>query len=388
MLRHKFLQNLWFQGAFITLLVFVIYRLTGRLSTPYNHYVLLADAFLKGRLYLVNAPPWLEVARYGNKAFVIDPPVPTLFLLPWVALWGARVNQVLVSMIVGAAAMGLFWIAAFRLRWDLALRVAITFLLALGTNLWWAATDGGLWTFAHVSAVFFLMAALVETAGSNRPWLIGLFVGLAGLSRLPAFLVFPFFAYTISCGIKGRQRLIRLAAFGFALGIIGGVYLAYNYGRFGTFSDLGYYHPRYSSEPWFSKGRFDVSYIPRHIKAIFYTLPKFTNEFPFIKPTYIGMGLFFTTPAFLYIFKARLRGLTLASIVGILTTVTVWVTHGVTGWAQFGYRYSLDVLPLLAILTADGMNYKLSRFKVVLIILSCLINLWGTLSFNKFNWVE
>ncbi|UCG82192.1 MAG: hypothetical protein JSW38_08245, partial [Dehalococcoidia bacterium] len=297
-------------------------------------------------------------------------------------------NQTIVSMMVGAASIGLFWVAATQMRWSLPIKAAITLLLAFGTNFWWAATDGSLWTFAHVSAVFFLMAALVETTGRNRPWLVGILVGLAGLSRLTTFLTFPFFAYTVAHGAEGRRMIIRrLALFGLALAAMVGVYLAYNYGRYETFSDQGYYHPQYLSEPWFSKGRFDISYIPRHLEAILFKGPVVIEEFPFLKPSSSGLGLFFTTPALLYIFRAELRGLSLAALVVVLLTAVVWMIHGTTGWAQFGYRYSMDVLPFMAILVASGVSHRLDRFKIAVILLSCAINLWGTLSFHKLNWV-
>ena len=385
---RRAIRNKWFQGACIAALVFVIYIITSRGSTVYNHYVLLADAFLHGRLFLVDAPPWLELARIGDQAFVINPPAPTLFVLPWVAIWGVSTNQVIISMLVGAAAMGFFWVAATQLGWSLTFRAAMTVLLALGTNLWWAATDGSVWTLAHASAVFFLMAALIDTTGKNRPWLIGLLVGLAGLSRLPCFLTFPFFAYTIAQGTTDRRSLmLRLGIFGLVLAGVGVLYLAFNYGQYGTFMS-GYYQGEYLTGPWYSKGLFDISYIPRHLNAILFAVPIFTDEFPFFKPSFMGLGLFFTTPALLYIFRARLKGLSLAAIAAILATAIPIVTCGATGFAQFGYRYSLDVLPFLAILVASGMRYRLNRLKIAVILLSCAVNLWGTLSFNVLNWVE
>ena len=385
--RYQASHNQWFQAAGIAVLVFIIYFVTSHGSTAFNHFVRLADAFLDGRLYLLDAPANLELARYGEKAFVINPPAPTLFVLPWVAIWGISTNQTIVCMIVGSASIGLFWVAATQMRWGLPLKAAITLLLAFGTNFWWAATDGSLWTFAHVSAVFFLMAALVETTGRNRPWLVGILVGLAGLSRLTTFLTSPFFAYTVAQGAEGRRIIIRrLAVFGLALAAMVGVYLAYNYGRYETFSDQGYYHPQYLTEPWFAKGRFDISYIPRHVEAILFKGPVITEEFPFFKPSSYGLGLFFTTPALLYIFRAELRGLPLAALVAVLLTAVIWMIHGTTGWAQFGYRYSMDILPFMAILVASGMRYRLDRLKIAVILLSCAINLWGTLSFHKLDW--
>ena len=385
--RSPALQNRWLQGAGVAAAVLVVYLLTDKGSNPFNQYALLADAFLKGRLYLVDPPSWLELARYGDKAYVIDPPAPALLLMPFVAVWGTGINQVLVSVAVGAAATGLFWVAARQMGWSLPLAGAMTLLLALGTNFWWAATDGGLWTFAHVSAVFFMVAALVEATGSKRPWLVGLLLGLAGLSRLPVFLTFPFFAHQVAGGALNRQSLIRLGIFGAALAVMGMADLAYNYGRFGTLRDEGYYHPQYAGEPWFSEGRFDLSYIPRHINAIFFLGPTFSDKFPYFKPSNQGLALFFTTPALLYAFAAPLRGRNVAAIVAVLLTAALLVTHGTTGWGQFGYRFSLDVIPLLIVLTAAGMRHRLSGLKVAVILLSVGISLWGTLSFNKLDWV-
>ena len=291
-------------------------------------------------------------------------------------------------MMVGAGAIGLFWVAATQLGWRLSFRVAMTLLLALGTNFWWATNTGSVWAFAHVSAVFFLMAALVETTGKNRPWLIGLLVGLAGLSRLPTFLSFPFFAYTIARGEKERGKLICcLGIFGFALAAMGGLYLLYTYGQYGTLN-LGYEKGQFVNEPWFSKGLFSIGYIPRHLNAILFYVPVSTEKFPFFKPSFMGMGLFFTTPALLYMFRASLKErLSLAALVALLLTSIPIVTYGATGWLQFGYRFSLDLLPFMAILVASGMNHRLDRLKVAVIILSCVINLWGTLAFNQFDWV-
>ena len=81
--RQKALPNKWFQAACIAALVFVIYFYTSERSTHWDQFVRLTDAFFHGRLYLVDAPSWLELARYGEKGYVINPPAPTLFLMPW-----------------------------------------------------------------------------------------------------------------------------------------------------------------------------------------------------------------------------------------------------------------------------------------------------------------
>jgi len=113
LLRSEALNNKWLQGLAIATAIFAIYWLTAPGGNPYRQYVLLADSLLHGRLYIpiVEPRPALELAIYGEKGFVVDPPAPALFLMPFVTLLGTDVNQVQISIGVGAAAMGLFWVA-------------------------------------------------------------------------------------------------------------------------------------------------------------------------------------------------------------------------------------------------------------------------------------
>ncbi len=180
-------RNRWLQGAAIAVVIFGVYFASSDLYNPYNQYERLADAMLHGRLNLIDPPQYLELARYPDGAFVINPPAPAVLLMPFVASWGLDTNEVIVSMAVAAAAGGLFWVATRQLGWDTRLSAALTLLLTLGTNFWWAAADGSMWLFAHVTAVFFMMGAFVEATGAKRPWLVGLLVGASGLSRLPTF---------------------------------------------------------------------------------------------------------------------------------------------------------------------------------------------------------
>jgi hypothetical protein len=388
-------RNKWLQGTAIAFLAFVAYFATSDLINPYNQYERLADSMLHGRLDIADPPEYLELARYPDGAYVINPPAPAVFLMPFVAMWGFDTNEVIISMVIGAAAGGLFWVATRQMGWDLRLSAGLTLVFALGTNFWWAAADGGMWMIAHVVAVFFMMGALVEATGAKRPWLVGLLVGAAGLARLPTFLTFPFFAYLLVHGddrpwaqlLRDRAVLVRLGLFAAGLGAMAALDLLYNYERYGSFRDEGYYHPQYQELPSLSQGMNDDSYIPRHLEAIFLKPPVLDWGFPFFHPRIEGMGVLFATPVLLYILGAPLTRLTAAAAIAAFLTLIPTVTYGATGGTQFGYRYALDVLPILMILAAAGMGYEMSRFKWGLVALSCLIGLWGVLAFEQFEWV-
>src|SRR5581483_3118917 len=59
--------------------------------TPFNHFALLAESWLHGRLDLPDGPPPYaqnnDFASYGRKWFIAFPPFPAVLLLPFV-LWG------------------------------------------------------------------------------------------------------------------------------------------------------------------------------------------------------------------------------------------------------------------------------------------------------------
>lgn len=403
--RTEILQNKWVQGALIAICFFFIYFATGNESNLYNQYARLADSFLHGRLYLAEPPDYLELARYydngieckgpeeGCKGYVIDPPAPAVLLMPFVAVFGADLNQVLVSMAMGAAAMGLFWVATRQMGWDLRLGAAMTVLLAMGTNFWWAAGDGSLWMFSHVSSVFFMMATLVAATGQKRPWLVGLLLGLAGLSRLPTFLAFPFFLYLVlkddirdwrewRAFVRDRGIIRKVLLFGSGLGAMASLVLLYNYARFHTIFDAGYAHPQYEDEPWFAEGRFDISHIPRHIEGIFFFAPELTeDQFPFFKPSVFGMALIMVTPAFLYVCGALVKRLEVTAALAMGLVMIPHLLHGTIGWTQFGYRFSMDYFPMLVVLAASGMGRRVGIREWLVIGLSVFIAMWGPLFF-------
>jgi hypothetical protein len=381
--------HVWIQALCISAAIFAIYVLTRWPENPYNQFTLLADAFLHGRVHIVDPASHLELAHHGGRAFVIDPPAPALWLLPVVATHGTAADHVLVSCGVGALAVGCFWVAGRRLWADVRFVAAMTVLLALGTNFWWLSSDGGFWSFAHVSAVLFLTTGLAEATGRRRPLLVGICVGLAGLSRLPVFLVVPLYAHLVLGGTfrVDRDNITRLARYLAPIALAAGVYLAYNAVRYGTVFDRGYYDVQYVSEPWFARGRFDITYIPRHLRAIFFRWPAVRPTFPFVVPRAVGVALVLTTPAFLYALRARLDGRGRAALVALALVAIPLITHGTTGWSQFGYRFALDAFPALAILTASGMRERMSRVSVVVIAWCVIVNLWGVLAFNLFDWV-
>jgi len=231
---------------------------------------------------------------------------------------------------------------------------------------------------------------LVYCSYKKNDFFVGLLLGFAALSRLPAALAFPFFLLLIyERHDSWKPRFKQAAYFIIGLAIPIALYMLYNFARYGTILDAGYgLIPGIQQDPYFQQGIFNLAYIPRNIYAIFFQGPLLLNSFPYFKPSWMGLGLFFATPAFIYIFNGPWNKLSKYSALAVLCILPPLITHGTVGFTQFGYRFSLDFTPFLILLAAKGMRENLGWTEKAVIILSILFNLWGVVSIIKFNFVS
>ena len=359
----------------------------------YDYYVRLSDAFLHGRLYLLEQPSWLnELIPYEGRYYVVYPPLPALLMMPLVALVGTGLNQTLVSVFIGSLSVVLACVVAKDVlgkdqNGTVPIWAAVLF--GFGTIFWYLTSLGSAWYLAHVTSVFFLFLAIHEALTKRRPLVTGLLVGASYWCRLPTILTLSFFAAMIGFVYRRDRSKIPVQILKLAAGasVFVGLNMLYNYVRFGTPFDVGYWLiPGVVDEPWFSQGLFSLSYIPCNMRAIFAALPAFTSEPPYVLPPWTGMAIWVTTPAFIYALRSkRTEAITWASWLAILAVASVLFTRGCTGWG-FGYRYAMDFYPFLFILTVKGMGEQLRWHHRALILLSVLVNLWGVIWVNKFGW--
>jgi hypothetical protein len=375
----------------IALAALLVFLLSKGPPPGQNHFVYLADAFLHGKLGVSGGGTVLaEIVPFSGSYYVVYPPMPAVLLLPFVALFGTSFDQGLMSVLLACLAVAATWLMLKKTRVNGNKALWLTALFGFGTCFWFTAAVGSSWYIEHISAVLFLTLAIILALSKKSPFLTGLLLGFAFLSRLPVILSFPFFLLLIYEQNSGwKPRLKQAAYFVIGLGILVGVYELYNFGRWGVFSDLGYsLIPGIQQDPSFTNGIFNLSYIPRHIYAILFQGPILLNNFPYFEPNWMGLGLFFTTPAFLYIFKGPWNKLSKYVALAVVCILPILITHGTVGFTQFGYRFSLDFTPFLILLVAKGMSENLGWQEKALIILSILVNLWGVVSIIGFNFVS
>ena len=383
-------------GIGVALFALVVYWFTGPSGAGGDQYVPLADALLHGRLSIPVDRPWMELVPVpgGSGAqYSPFPPVPALTLMPVVALLGlfpgvGELSGNVMAAVVGAANVALAWylLAAIGVRLQPRLVIVIGFAF---TTHWWVAGMGGTHHYAQVGATFFLLLALNLAVRRRLPALVGLTLGLAAGSRLPTGLALPLLLALFADRWRPSRAHAQLLL---GLAVPAVLFALYNVARFGSPFDTGYAHiPSgdagllVTDEPWFSHGLISPLYIPRQLYAIFIQGPVLVEAFPYLKPSFTGLSLTLSAPFLFWAVRAR----------GPLVAVT-WLSvglvmlpdlmHGSWGFAQFGYRFILDAVPLLLLLLGWAYRERASWSLVAAVAVGVAVHAWGIVVMNLYKF--
>jgi hypothetical protein len=367
----------------------IIFYLTSAGHTPYDYFTRLSDAFLQGKIYITENPSWLSelIPAGASKYYIAYPPMPAILAMPFRLLLGNLFYQEYLSQILGAGIVVFSMLTSWKIKKDRKLLIWTGILSSVGTITWFLSATGSSWYLGQISAAFFLTLAIWKGIDRKNPFLVGLFLGAAYLSRLQTVLSLPLFLYLYSG--KDWFKNYCLMGLGFLPFISFNFY--YNFIRFETIFDKGYLLiPGVLSEPWFNKGLFNLAYIPNNLRVMFASFPKLIKDFPYITPSWAGLSIWITTPAFIYASFASIKDkLVRFSWISILLISLVIFSHGTTGFAQFGYRFAVDFYPVLIFLTIKGMSSTgLKWHHWLLLFIGVLVNTWGVLWINKFGWVS
>jgi hypothetical protein len=361
-----------------------------------DQYVFLARRLLEGRLDVDNLP-----ARYGDYVswqghkYLPFGPFPAVLLVPFLLLINVGMPMVLVGYVFSAINVVLFYhvlsaagISDERRHWA-------TLLYFCGTPYLSVMLVGISTYLAHVIVTTFLLLSIREALGRRRGLLVGLYLGLAAAARLTALFSLPFFILMLwhqrTSNEKQNAPAVQLPAL--IVGLLAPLLLVcwYNYARFGNPMETGFGKAVLYSDVLDkarSVGLFSFAHIPKNLFMMLFQGPEPVGgdgaavlRFPYIVPSRWGMGLFFTSPALVYIFRApRADRLVRACWLATLATIVPLITYYGIGYVQFGYRYALDFMPFLILLAALGLPSPMTARGRALVALSVAINLWGAVT--------
>jgi hypothetical protein len=381
-----------------------------REHTPYNHFALLAEAWLRGQLDLGAPPPAYaqgnDFASYDGKWFVVFPPLPSVLLLPLVAMAGsaeAVCDGLLFLLLAGLAPAGLFLVfeklrRAGEVRRSELENVVLSGLFCFGSVYFFTSVQGTVWYAAHVVAAALAVLFLLFALDAERPLLAGLCLGLAFATRTPLLLAGVLFVSeclrTTRLGAPSGPGLLqryalgqlvkKLGLFALPLAIVIGLTLWHNAARFGDPFEVGY---RYLNVAWAKRiekwGLFDYHYLARNLGVVLSSLPWFPASGGPLQINGHGLALWLTTPMYLWLFSAKRLTLLARRVLvtaGLVALPTLLYQN--TGWVQFGYRFSNDYAPLLFVaLAISGPSLRgsfmfASAFAVI-------VNFFGALTFAR-----
>jgi hypothetical protein len=357
-----------------------------------DHYTFLARRLLEGSLNVDNLPPdYNDYALWQGHKYVPFGPVPALLVVPFLPLLNigvplAWVGYVFtaINVVVFYRVLGLAGVTSENRNWAT--------LLYFGGTVYLSIILVGISTFlAHVVYTTFLLLAIWEMLGRRRLVVVGVCIGLAAGARLTALFTLPFFLWLLWRDERPDAKSKTLTRGGLLiLGLaVPLVFLAaYNYARFGNASETGFGQAMLYQdflEQARSVGLFSLRHVPKNLMMMLLQGPEPVGgayspalRLPYVQPSQWGMGLFFTSPALLYLFRARIsEPLIKACWLATLTVLVPILTYYGIGYVQFGYRYALDFMPFLMLMAARGLPDPMTSRARILVGASVLINVWG-----------
>jgi hypothetical protein len=359
-----------------------------------NHYFgYLANA-LAHRSFSVNDLPayYSDWVQQNGNVYLPLSPMPGIMLLPCASVLGLACDEIWLAYFFTAANVLAALILLKRLHIPKKHHRYLLALFFLGTIYLSALAMGRGWFLAHIIASTFLLFAILETLSRQRVVIIGAWLGLAFLTRAPTIFALPFFLWMLKPARVAwlNWRFWLAQGFQLALGALAPMlfFFDYNYSRFGNLFETGYAHAIVVNPVLteaLQQGLFSPVHLAKNLYALFLAMPQAypsfsapVLQFPYIYPSPWGMGIFFTTPAFVYALAANWRErLVRAAWLAVGLVLIPLVTYYGVGWIQFGYRYALDFYPFLFVLTALGITSHFDWKARALVVLSIVINIWG-----------
>ncbi len=410
--------------------------------TPYNHYALLADAWLHGQHHLPGAPPSYagmnDFAFFDSKWHISFPPFPAILMLPLVWLAGSPENfrdGQFIVWLAGVGPAGLF-LALEKLRRSGRsarsevenLRLALLF--AFGTVYFFSAVQGTVWFSAHVVGVGLAALYVLFALDAESPVLAGAMLGCMFLTRTTTTLVGTFFALeairvayeqrpdgtlrSLPCEGTLSQRALTVLrdidagvffrlCLRFAIPFVAALAFAswLNHARFGTFAPWAFGH-EYLQVGWKTRidrwGLFSVHFLPRNLAVMLGSLPwrpapgeapvplsliGMTVKIPHFIISGHGLALWWTTPVYVWLLRPRrIDFLWGATFVAALGPCLMNLLYQNSGWFQFGYRFSNDYAIFLFVLLAISLP-RLSRGFWLAAAWALAWNTFGAASFER-----
>ena len=355
----------------------------------------LADAFLKGRLYLESPDSTMDLTLFNDRWYVAFPPLGAILMLPLVAKYGpAGFSTVVFTIFFASISVTLIYLILknlSKLGWSqLHTRdnLWLVVLFGVGTIHWYMSIAGKVWYISRILTVTFFALATLLAFKNRHPLWIGTACGIAMTARPNIVLLWPFLLGIYAQQLQDQNSLSLSKLFQWSLFTalpitiaVGGL-LWYNHLRFGNYLDFGYatMNVGVNIATLQTYGQFHPAFIPFNLKYMFLTLPRASKSCGGkLVPDPQGMSIFLTTPALIYLVNAFRKKLWVTGAwLAVFLQVGLLLMH--TGYAwEFGYRFIMDFMIPLMPLLAIAVGKRASWWFKVLVLCGVVVNYLGVL---------
>lgn len=345
----------------------------------------LSTQFVNGHIALpIYNLPIRDIAAYYNNFYVYFGPLSSILLMPFAFFFKDTFPQVT----IGVGSM----VASFIAIYFISKKFKFSSLDSLWLSLFFVFSS-----VLFSSSVINITAYQVEALGvplilfsiwtylsKKHSLLIGLFIGLAVMTRITLILGVVFFFFELlQKRFSMKQFLFMLIPIIIALSLLG----TYNNRRFHSVFETGYNYINSINEAPLGEnlkyGDKNIIHIPANLYSFLIMAPEplkekgsaFILKFPYLKLSPWGVAIWFTSPLLLLLLCKFKKGTYTisAALASIALALPVFTWYSI-GYAQVGYRYALDFLPFIFLLLIPSLSPKLSKTAILLIILGVIFN--------------
>jgi hypothetical protein len=412
--KKPIIREAWIAIAVSVLAALAFYFSTKPTLKDLDYTFEIASALLRGELGLQQKPPeWLnEMIPYGNRYYSAFPLGAVISMVPVALLQKTSLihnfpARILAALIAGVCVYFFFQLAkAFGPDYSslkpnaLARRILLALFPIFGTWTWCNLGMGGAWQIALGLAMLGETAALYFTLVRPLPFIAGAFFALALGNRTELLITAPFYFYLFwQRSNEDKAGLSRIARIKQALGVntptvidfltlpvtLGLLTAAYNFVRFRSIFDFGYFHiPDVRQEPWYAHGLFSLHSIPWNVHKMVFQGFRDDPNFPFISFDPFGCSILLSSPFLFFLFRNGGKYKIISWIAIGLLTFILWC-HGNPGGWQFSYRYAMVLLPWMFLLITGNGPPKMTVTEISLFAVSVAINATAT---GLFLWTD
>jgi len=304
----------------------------------------------------------MEIAFFGDRMYISFPPFPSIFLLPFVIIYGYSTPDQAIALGLSLVSMIYAYKIALHFLKNKKTAMFFALFLILGTNYLHISLWGAVWYLAQNMAFTFLLISIYYALTDNkRHSFISLFALCASMGCRPFnALYLPIILFLILKREEANIKTFAKNIFIYAIPaiLLGGFYMWLNYTRFGSIFEFGHnFLPEFTLDPY---GQFHSSRVLRNMSMMFFGVDisyPLRHGFPYEGRTtfafWLASPIFISFVVYQVVYWRKYTGKTvddfLIKIVPVLVFLHIFAfsLHRTLGGRQFGSRYIADSLPIV-----------------------------------------